>query len=163
MWHRLSQAFREIYNKNADALSFEELYRNAYNMVLQKMGERLYNGVKEVITEHLNEVTRIKILPAFSNVLTTGTHLTTSNTITTASSTERSATSSTRMDMAARIDSGTRFLKVVQWEWEDHMQCMTMIKDILMYLVGFRNPFSTKLTNIQGSSLCQKQRCSFSL
>lgn len=29
--------------------------RNAYTMVLHKHGERLYNGLKGVVTEHLEE------------------------------------------------------------------------------------------------------------
>ena len=30
-------------------------YRNAYTMVLHKHGERLYSGLKQVVTEHLVE------------------------------------------------------------------------------------------------------------
>ncbi|CAG8805818.1 5524_t:CDS:2, partial [Racocetra fulgida] len=57
-WDRLAQAIREIHRKNASILSFEELYRNAYNMVLHKNGDKLYNGVREVITQHLEEVAK---------------------------------------------------------------------------------------------------------
>ncbi|CAM9903661.1 unnamed protein product, partial [Heterosigma akashiwo] len=39
IWSALSGAIDEIHNKNASALSFEELYRNAYNLVLHKHGE----------------------------------------------------------------------------------------------------------------------------
>ena len=45
--------FQEIQRKNNSGLSFEELYRNAYTMVLHKHGERLYTGLKEVVTQHL--------------------------------------------------------------------------------------------------------------
>ena len=44
---------QEIQRKNNSGLSFEELYRNAYTMVLHKHGERLYSGLKEVVTNHL--------------------------------------------------------------------------------------------------------------
>jgi len=55
-WKILRDAIHEITNRNASGLSFEELYRNAYNMVLHKFGDRLYNGVVEEITAHLKGV-----------------------------------------------------------------------------------------------------------
>ena len=55
-WKILRDAIHEITNRNASGLSFEELYRNAYNMVLHKFGDRLYNGVVEEITAHLEGV-----------------------------------------------------------------------------------------------------------
>ena len=42
-WDALRKAIAEIHNQNASSLSFEELYRNAYNLVLHKHGELLYN------------------------------------------------------------------------------------------------------------------------
>ena len=41
-WIALKSAIAEIHNQNASTLSFEELYRNAYNLVLHKHGELLY-------------------------------------------------------------------------------------------------------------------------
>lgn len=38
-----------------------DLNRNAYTMVLHKHGERLYSGLKQVVTEHLVE----KVLTSF--------------------------------------------------------------------------------------------------
>jgi len=55
IWASLSGAIDEIHNKNASSLSFEELYRNAYNLVLHKHGELLYNGVKLSVENHLQE------------------------------------------------------------------------------------------------------------
>lgn len=52
----LRNAIQEIERKNNSGLSFEELYRNAYTMVLHKKGERLYNGVREVVGLHLIHV-----------------------------------------------------------------------------------------------------------
>jgi cullin 3 len=49
----LKAAIQEIQKKNNSGLSFEELYRNAYTMVLHKHGEKLYTGTREVVTEHL--------------------------------------------------------------------------------------------------------------
>ncbi len=49
----LKAAIQEIQKKNNSGLSFEELYRNAYTMVLHKRGEKLYTGTREVVMEHL--------------------------------------------------------------------------------------------------------------
>jgi len=55
-WQTLSNAIHEIHKQNASGLSFEELYRNAYNMVLHKFGDKLYSGLSDTITAHLKTV-----------------------------------------------------------------------------------------------------------
>ncbi|CAZ83191.1 unnamed protein product [Tuber melanosporum] len=55
-WEVLAQSLREIYAKNASHLSFEEVYRNAYKLVLKKHGDRLYGNVKKLVGEHLQMV-----------------------------------------------------------------------------------------------------------
>ncbi|KNA14415.1 hypothetical protein SOVF_107790 [Spinacia oleracea] len=57
-WMILEHAIHEIYNHNASGLSFEELYRNAYNMVLHKYGEKLYSGLVTTMTSHLKEISK---------------------------------------------------------------------------------------------------------
>ncbi|TQD93243.1 hypothetical protein C1H46_021148 [Malus baccata] len=57
-WKILEHAIHEIYNHNASGLSFEELYRNAYNMVLHKFGEKLYSGLVTTMTHHLKEISK---------------------------------------------------------------------------------------------------------
>jgi cullin 3 len=57
-WKILEHAIHEIYNHNASGLSFEELYRNAYNMVLHKYGEKLYSGLVTTMTGHLREMAK---------------------------------------------------------------------------------------------------------
>jgi len=49
----LASAMDEIHNRNASTLSFEELYRNAYNLVLHKHGGLLYDGVRDRLASHL--------------------------------------------------------------------------------------------------------------
>jgi len=56
MWRVLASAVAEIYNKNASVLSFEELYRNAYNLVLHKHGDLLYTGIQETVRTRLRSV-----------------------------------------------------------------------------------------------------------
>lgn len=53
IWGTLRDAIQEIQRKNNSGLSFEELYRNAYTMVLHKYGEKLYNGLRQVVQDHL--------------------------------------------------------------------------------------------------------------
>ncbi|KAK7792593.1 hypothetical protein R5R35_005312 [Gryllus longicercus] len=67
IWSLLKNAIQEIQKKNNSGLSFEELYRNAYTMVLHKHGERLYTGLKEVVTQHLESKVREDVLKALHN------------------------------------------------------------------------------------------------
>lgn len=67
IWTLLKNAIQEIQKKNNSSLSFEELYRNAYTMVLHKYGERLYTGLKEVITQHLVHKVRKDVLDSLNN------------------------------------------------------------------------------------------------
>ena len=60
---------QEIQRKNNSGLSFEELYRNSYTMVLHKHGERLYSGLKEVVTAHLDSRVRNDVLDSLNNNL----------------------------------------------------------------------------------------------
>ena len=51
-WETIQDAIYKIYNKQASSLSYEELYRTAYSLVLHKHGQMLYDRVKET-TIHL--------------------------------------------------------------------------------------------------------------
>jgi len=55
-WQLLENAIHEINNDNSSGLSFEELHRNAYNMVVNKYGPRLYSGLQKTTEEHLNTI-----------------------------------------------------------------------------------------------------------
>jgi len=55
-WKVLRSAIDEIHNANASKLSFEELYRSSYNLVLHKHGDFLYQSVCECIRAHLAKV-----------------------------------------------------------------------------------------------------------
>ncbi len=67
IWKLLKEAIQEIQRKNNSGLSFEELYRNAYTMVLHKHGEKLYNGLKEVVTVHLETNVRTEVVKSMNN------------------------------------------------------------------------------------------------
>lgn len=67
IWALLKNAIQEIQKKNNSGLSFEELYRNAYTMVLHKHGEKLYTGLREVVTDHLVNKVRSDVLESLNN------------------------------------------------------------------------------------------------
>ncbi|KAI8839211.1 Cullin [Chytridium lagenaria] len=117
-WDILSTAIKEIYKKNASKLSFEELYRNAYNMVLHKDGDKLYTGIQNVIQEHLETVTSTHIVPTFP-LRPSGTDG------------EGVASGGSRAMLSI---SGQRYLKEVKSVWEHHTTCMLMIRDVLLYV-----------------------------
>ncbi|KAI0980344.1 hypothetical protein GJ496_000042 [Pomphorhynchus laevis] len=67
IWSLLKKAIQQIQNKNNSGLSFEELYRNAYTMVLHKHGEMLYTGLRDVVADHLTTKVRADIITCLEN------------------------------------------------------------------------------------------------
>lgn len=118
VWATLASSFREIHTKNASSLSFEELYRSAYVMVLKKKGELLYNRVQDFIREWLSR----HVLPQVRYLLA-GNLLVDAQLGLGATANER------------RI-IGERFLKGLKQAWQDHQVCMRMLTDVLMYMVS---------------------------
>ena len=64
-WSSLKNCIQEILKKrlglnpwmfSAAGFSFPETHENAYNMVLHMHGEKLYNGIEEVVTHHLESI-----------------------------------------------------------------------------------------------------------
>ena len=119
MWDVLASSLREIHTKNASKLSFEELYRNAYKLVLKKRGETLYIRVKEFEEEWLANEVQPRIIEELSQTLL----LATSGNQTIATANEK------------RV-AGEKLLRALKQAWEDHNLCMNMTTDVLMYMVG---------------------------
>jgi cullin 3 len=67
IWTLLKNAIKEIQKKNNSGLSFAILHSSACTMVLHKHGERLYTGLKEVVTQHLESKVREDVLKASHN------------------------------------------------------------------------------------------------
>ncbi|KAJ1945094.1 hypothetical protein FBU59_002413, partial [Linderina macrospora] len=86
-------------------LSFEEQYRTAYNLVLSKNGQMLYDGVKGVLEKHLRRCVETDIMQHAIKV--------------------RDEPS---------ISNSERFLSSVRSLWSEHVTAMLMIKDVLMYV-----------------------------
>ncbi|CAK3909420.1 SCF ubiquitin ligase subunit [Lecanosticta acicola] len=116
-WKVLECAFGEIHTKNASALSFEELYRNAYKIVLNKKGDELYAKVAQFEEQWLGDTVRNQIVKLLSAPLLMPSGLSRSL----ANASERRA-------------EGERFLRSLKQAWEDHQICMGMLTDVLMYM-----------------------------
>ena len=116
-WDLLREALRDIHNKNCSRLSFEELYRAAYKIVLKKKGEELYDRVTKFEEQWFaeNVIPKIELLVSRS-LINIGD--------------ERGAGTS----INERRQTGEKFLKGLRDTWEDHNMSMNMTADILMYL-----------------------------
>jgi len=73
-WNNMRDSIKRIYDQQASNLSYEELYRTGYNLVLHKYGDLLYNGVKQATVEQLKPFKNIleqcpedQLLKEFSN------------------------------------------------------------------------------------------------
>ena len=117
-WATIEAAFREIHTKNASKLSYEELYRHAYRIVLKKKGEDLSRNVHDFERKWLSSEVRDAIQQLLSpNLLVDAQSLggTTAN---------------------ERRVAGEKFLKGLKQAWGDHQVCMSMLADVLMYMVS---------------------------
>ncbi|KAL8931686.1 MAG: hypothetical protein Q9211_006795 [Gyalolechia sp. 1 TL-2023] len=114
-WKSLSSSLREIHTKNASSLSFEELYRKAYKLVLKKKGESLYNKVKEFEENWLAHEVRPRILDDLPSSLL-------------------AVQDGAQLSANERRDAGEKLLQSLKSAWEDHNLCMNMTTDVLMYM-----------------------------
>ena len=118
-WDILRSSLLEIHSKNASVLSFEELYRHAYKLVLKKKGELLYQRVKSFEETWLSKTIQPRIISSLSTSLLVPI---TEGGTTIASANEKRA-------------EGEKLLRSLREAWEDHNLCMNMITDVLMYMV----------------------------
>ena len=51
-WNLLDSAIDKIYNREASILSYEELYRNAYYMVIYRYGDMAYSALEKSIEKN---------------------------------------------------------------------------------------------------------------
>ncbi|CEQ41447.1 SPOSA6832_03156, partial [Sporobolomyces salmonicolor] len=124
---RLKEAIQQIQQHNVGQLSFEEHYRYAYNLVLHKKGHLLYNAVAELISAHLESETKAKIVPTFPH----------SASVASAASNAGAAGASggeRASEDVAQAAEGQLFLDRVREVWDDHMACMSKLRDVLKYL-----------------------------
>ncbi|KAK3694354.1 Cullin [Podospora appendiculata] len=116
-WILLRDALTDIHTKNAGRLSFEQLYRASYKIVLRKKGELLYDKVRTFEEEWFRD----HIMPPISELIT--------NTLVSVALFHPPASS-----MHERRQMSEKFLRGIRDSWEEHNMSMNMIADILMYL-----------------------------
>ena len=118
-WKILEDAFQDIHKKNASKLSFEELFRNAYKLVLKKKQETLYDRVCNFEESYLRSQVRIRINAFATAAMLVGF--------------EGQAGDSQANER--RID-GENFMRELKNAFQDQQMCMGMITDVLMYMVS---------------------------
>jgi cullin 3 len=116
-WGILSSALREIHEKNASKLSFEQLYRASYKIVLKKQGDALYDRVKEYEEQWFGGM----VMPGIRALITNNLVNITLGGISGTTANERRLT-------------GEDFMKGLKSSWEDHNTVMNMTTDVLMYM-----------------------------
>ncbi|KAL7629660.1 hypothetical protein AAE478_001183 [Parahypoxylon ruwenzoriense] len=116
-WEKLREALRDIHMRNAGNLSFEQLYRFSYKIVLKKAGHQLYERVKEFEEQWFAE----EVMPPIWALI--------SKKLISVALDEVPGTS-----VIERRTLGEQFLRGVRNSWENHNISMNMIADILMYL-----------------------------
>jgi cullin 3 len=130
IWRALETALIQIHTKNASKLSFEELYRNAYKLVLKKKGEVLYERVSWLEDRWLRDNVRISINQLVTPSIILG------------AVGESFASQSTEHRIA-----GERFMRQLKDAYSDHHLCMSMIMDVLMYMVSIMLYLPTFVSN----------------
>jgi cullin 3 len=113
-WSALEASFRQIHTKETSAISFEELYRGAYRLVLKKKGEQLYKEVVDFERKWLQQTVQEQVKALLSQEL---------------------LQTNTSASVVERRFAGEKFLKAVKQQWNDHDSCMVMLSDVLLYLV----------------------------
>ncbi|KAI1382471.1 putative cullulin 3 [Hypoxylon crocopeplum] len=116
-WEKLNEALRDIHMRNAGNLSFEQLYRYSYKIVLKKSGQKLYDRVKAFEEKWFAD----EVMPPIWALITPNLVSITLEEVPGKSVVERRA-------------MGEKFLKGIRGSWESHNMSMNMIADILMYL-----------------------------
>ncbi|EAA35856.3 Cullin-3 [Neurospora crassa OR74A] len=116
-WALLRDAMTDIHLQNAGRLSFEQLYRASYKIVLRKKGALLYERVRDFEQEWFRD----HIMPNIAALIT-------KNLINISLLQHPGSSSHERREM------GEKFLRGIRDSWTDHNRSMNMIADVLMYL-----------------------------
>ncbi|KAK7888012.1 hypothetical protein LTR67_009407 [Exophiala xenobiotica] len=116
-WNSISTAFLQIFSKSASGLSFEEIFRNCYKLVLKKKADMLYDRLTVLEQTWLRDNVRAKMLSLITPSITSNTLDQTGG----ADSNER------------RI-AGERFARILKDAFTHHQLSMGMITDVMMYM-----------------------------
>ncbi|KAK1757931.1 hypothetical protein QBC47DRAFT_359140 [Echria macrotheca] len=116
-WEILRDALTNIHTQDAGRLSFENLYRASYKIVVNKKGDVLYERVKSFEEAWFRD----HIMPRISKLITTN--------LVNVALVQAEDTS-----LHERREMGQKFLRGIRDAWVEHNMSMNMIADIMMYL-----------------------------
>lgn len=116
-WQMIYDALADIHNRDAGQLSFEQLYRASYKIVVKRRGIELYEKVGAFETQWFND----RVIPPIHQLMS-------GKLVSLALGELPGTTSNERREM------GEEFIKGIRDSWERHVSAMGMITDILMYL-----------------------------
>ena len=117
-WASLASSLEEIHTRNASKLSFEQLYRNAYRLVLKKKGDALYQKVKTFERDWLTHQILPKVVERVSIPVLI-----------------QDSSNGVKPTAIEVCEAGNNLLNALKEAWRDHITCMNMVTDILMYMV----------------------------
>ncbi|KUI57531.1 Cullin-3A [Cytospora mali] len=116
-WNMLNEALTDIHNRNAGKLSFEQLYRASYKIVLKRRGQDLYEKVGKFEVDWFTD----KVIPPIFDLVS-------GNLVSLALGDLPGTTTLERQAMSEK------FLRGLGESWERHLHANAMIADIMMYL-----------------------------
>ena len=116
-WDVISSALREMHTKNASKLSFEQIYRHGYKVVLKKKGDTFYERLQKFEINWLGDNVRTNLRTLLSSSLL------------------NSGQEGNPSTVNERRTAGEKFLKGLKEAYEDHVVVMNMATDVFMYLV----------------------------
>lgn len=116
-WNMIYDALADIHKRDAGKLSFEQLYRASYKIVLRRRGAELYEKVEKFERQWFEE----EVIPPIFDLV--------SEKLVGLALNELPGTTNNE-----RREMGEKFLKGMRDSWERHTSAMGMITDILMYL-----------------------------
>ena len=135
----------EIHNRNASTLSFEELYRNAYNLVLHKHGNLLYEGISERLVVHLRRCGG-RLVRLQREVVSGGGQSSSLSAASSGGGAVAASTNTSELISNNNNNSNTtamrggesilqyRLLEELSKAWTEHRITMVMVRDIFMYM-----------------------------
>ena len=118
-WDVIKNSLREMHTKNASALSFEAIYRQAYKIVLKKQGSILYERVQDLERNWLRDDVRCQLKELIAPSLL-----------------PKEQASGHEAFANERRHDGEKYMKAVKQAFEDHQVVMNMATDVFMYLVS---------------------------
>ncbi|KAI9224761.1 Cullin [Blastocladiella britannica] len=131
----VTSATRVIYTQSASTLSFEQIYRNAYQLTLARRGDQLCSALIATLSELLKATVDDRLAPLITDLSFPVPSTTSTDADAAPSSTASAWTVASPESLAALGgDQGRLFLATVLGVWDHFVTTMKLVSDVLMYL-----------------------------